>query len=152
MNDFVVPTVQVEVEALLSDGQHISGSVFLPSGTPHHAGPELPSEWLNEPTGFVAFLPTGGGTAFLLNKAAIVCLSVLATDDSGPADGLGEAHAVTIEAGPHCWSGALRVEGPPEKSRVLDLLNRPDRFLKLADGERHHLVRRSAVTRVIESR
>jgi hypothetical protein len=152
MNDFVVPTVQVEVEALLSGGQLISGCVFLPSGTPHHAGPELPFEWLNEPTGFVAFRPTGGGTAFLLNKQAVVCLSVFAADDSTLAEELASAHGVTVEAGGHSWSGILKVEGPPEKSRVLDLLNRPERFLKLVDGERHHLVRKGAITRVVESR
>lgn len=152
MNEFVVPTVEVDVEALLSDGQLLSGSVFLPSGTPHHLGPELPSEWLNEAVSFVAFRPTGGGTAFLLNKDAVVCLSVFGADDSGPSEDLGEPHAVTLEAGSHRWSGVLRVEGPPEKSRVLDLLNRADRFLKLVDGQRHHLVRKSAITRVSEAR
>ena len=152
MNDFVVPTVQVDVEALLSDGQMISGSVFLPAGTPHHAGPELPSEWLNEAISFVAFLPTGGGTAFLLNKQAVVCLSVFGADDQAAAEELASAHAVTLEAGGHRWSGVLKMEGPPEKSRVLDLLNRPERFLKLVDGERHHLVRKGAITRVIENR
>jgi hypothetical protein len=152
MNDFVVPTVQIEVEALLSDGQLISGWVFLPGGTPHHAGPELPSEWLNEPTGFVAFRPAGGESAFLLNKQSVVCLTVFAADDRGPVEDLASAHGVTVEAAGHRWAGTLRIEGPPEKSRVLDLLNRPERFLKVVDGERHHLVRKGAITRVIESR
>lgn len=152
MSQFVVPTIEVEVEALLSDGRLISGSVFLPSGTPLHAGPELPYEWLNEPSAFVAFKPAPGGGAFLLNKDAIVSLTVSAEADSRPADDLGEAHPVTVEAGPHGWTGQLRVEGPPEKSRVLDLLNREETFLRLVDGPRHHLVRKRSITRVIESR
>ena len=152
MSQFVVPTVEVEVEALVSDGRLISGSVFLPSGTPHHAGPELPFEWLNEPSGFVAFKPAAGGAPFLLNKDAVVCLTVPAALDSRPSDELAEAHEVTVEAGPHGWTGLLRVEGPPEKSRVLDLLNGEETFLRLVDGQRHHLVRKRAITRVLEVR
>ena len=52
--------------------------------------------------------------------------------------------------------GALRLEGdvvvdmPANHSRTLDLLNRPGAFLNVREGERHHLVCKSRITRVSE--
>ena len=39
---------------------------------------------------------------------------------------------------------------PAKHSRILDLLNRPGAFLNVREGERHHLVRKSRITRVSE--
>jgi hypothetical protein len=41
---------------------------------------------------------------------------------------------------------------PEEQRRVLDVLNRPGRFLTLRDGARHHLVQKNRITRVQETR
>jgi hypothetical protein len=40
---------------------------------------------------------------------------------------------------------------PVNHSRVLDLLNRPGAFLNVRDGERHHLVAKDRITRVMET-
>jgi hypothetical protein len=39
---------------------------------------------------------------------------------------------------------------PEGHSRVLDYLNRPQRFLTLREGERHHLIQKERITRVLE--
>jgi hypothetical protein len=39
---------------------------------------------------------------------------------------------------------------PANHTRVLDLLNRPGAFLNVREGERHHLVPKSRITRVSE--
>ena len=41
---------------------------------------------------------------------------------------------------------------PGTHSRVLDWANRPERFMVLQDGERHHLVQKERITRIIEVR
>jgi len=49
-------------------------------------------------------------------------------------------------------SGDVLVDMPANNSRILDLLNRPGAFLNVREGERHHLVRKSGITRVSEPR
>jgi hypothetical protein len=39
---------------------------------------------------------------------------------------------------------------PAHLSRVSDFLNRPDPFLIVRDGDRHHLIRKARITRVVE--
>ena len=41
---------------------------------------------------------------------------------------------------------------PEANRRVLDYLNRPEAFLTLREGDRHHLVRKARITRVVEIR
>ncbi len=53
-------------------------------------------------------------------------------------------------AGPCGLEGDVLVDMPANHSRILDLLNRPGAFLNVREGERHHLVCKSRITRVSE--
>jgi hypothetical protein len=109
-------------------------------------------EWMNDSTAFFPFLPDDSRTSVLLNKQELLVLSVSASADSG--DLLEEADSpirrVVVECGGRRLEGSLVIEMPATQSRVLDYLNRPEPFLTLREGERHHLVRKSRITRVVE--
>lgn len=151
MNDLSVPTVELEAEVLLADGRRLLGKVFLPPGTPRHSGAERPHEWVNDPRSFVAFLPQGAASAVLLNKHALISLSVAAQSDPSDAE-RGPGHEVLVSLGTHELRGRLHVDLPAHQNRVLDLLNAPEAFLQLAEGDRHHLVRKAAIVHVVQIR
>ena len=70
-----------------------------------------------------------------------------------PGDGPVLVHRqVALECGAMRLQGKVTLDMPTEKRRVLDFLNRSEPFLSLIDGDRQHLVRRAAITRVFESR
>ena len=48
--------------------------------------------------------------------------------------------------------GAALIDLPEAKSRVLDWVNRPENFLVVQDGDRHHLVQKERITRILEVR
>jgi hypothetical protein len=109
-------------------------------------------EWMNDPAAFFPFLPDGEGRPVILNKAQVAVVTVAAAADQD--DALEQAAAPTKRVRVEC--GALRLEGevlvdmPANQSRILDVLNRPGAFLNVREGDRHHLVRKSGITRVSE--
>jgi hypothetical protein len=126
--------------------------VFLPAAAESHAGAMRAEEWMNDPAAFFPFLPDGEGRPVILNKDQVAVLTVAASADRD--DTLERRAPPTRQVSVEC--GALRVEGevlvdmPASQSRVLDLLNRPGAFLNVREGDRHHLVRKSGITRVSE--
>ncbi len=152
MGQLSVPTVEVEAEVLLADGRRLLGKVFLPAEAPHHRGPERPHEWINEPRAFVAFLPQGAPQAVLLNKQTLICVTVSAQSDLGDAPELDAGHEVLVSLVGHELRGRLRIDLPAHQNRALDLLNAPEAFLVLTEGDRHHLVRKSAIVHVVQVR
>jgi hypothetical protein len=149
---FIVPRLLRAAEVLCTNGRVLRGRVFLPATAQGHAGAMRAEEWMNDPAPFFPFLPDGEGSPVILNKAQVVVVTVSAAADRD---------ATLEEIGPpvkrvHVECGALRLDGdvvvdmPADHSRILDLLNRPGAFLNVREGERHHLVRKSAITRVSE--
>ena len=41
---------------------------------------------------------------------------------------------------------------PPHQRRPSDFLNRPDPFLIVEEGDRHHLIRKARITRILDSK
>jgi hypothetical protein len=152
MSQLSVPTVELEAEVLMADGRRLLGKVFLPSGAPRHSGAERPQEWIDDGRSFLPFLPQGGASAVLLNKQTLISLTVAAQSDQSDAPEPGSGHEVLVSLGSLELRGWLRVDLPAHQNRVLDLLNAPETFLLLIDGDRHHLVRKSAILHVVQIR
>jgi hypothetical protein len=154
MSELRVPTVALAAEVLCADGRAFAGRVFLPASASRHSGPMRPEEWMNETPPFFPFLPDDGEAPVILNKSDIVVLTVEAVaDEPEPAEGLQVLERqVSIECQERRLEGTVRIEMPRSQSRVLDHLNRPEPFLALRAGERHHLIRKQRITRVIEIR
>jgi len=152
MSELRVPVVPVPAEALCADGRAFSGRVFLPASAASHPGPTRPEEWLNGPAAFFPFQLDEPGAPVLLNKRELLWLSVPAPAfEAEIADLAGVAtRFVRIECGVHTLTGRLVVDTP--ESRVLDHLNGPEAFLTVWEGERHHLVNKARITRVVDRR
>jgi hypothetical protein len=109
-------------------------------------------EWMNDPALFFPFLPDGEGRPVILNKQQVVMATVAAAADADETmDAVGvKVRHVHVECGSLRLDGEVLVDMPLNHSRILDVLNRPGAFLNVREGERHHLVRKSGITRVSE--
>jgi hypothetical protein len=149
---FRVPRLLRAAEVLCADGRVLRGRVFLPAAAESHPGAMRAEEWMNDSAPFVPFLPDGEGRPVILNKQQITVVTVAASADHDEAmDETGApVRRVRVECGALRLEGDVLVDMPANHSRILDLLNRPGAFLNVRDGERHHLVSKSRITRVSE--
>jgi hypothetical protein len=153
MTELRVPTIATAAHVTCADGRVFSGRVFVPAAAFRHTGPMRPEEWINEPAAFFPFLPDREDVPVLLNKDEVVAIGIAAApadEDLAPAqDGV---RSVAIECGAVRFEGDLRIDMPEGRRRVLDTLNRPERFLALRAGNRQQLVHKRHITRVLERR
>jgi hypothetical protein len=150
--EFQVPRLLRSAEVLCGDGRVLRGRVFLPATAELHGGAMRAEEWMNDEAAFFPFLPDGEGRPIILNKAQVVVVTVAASADQdetleqvGP-----PVKRVRVECGALRVEGDVLVDMPVNQSRILDVLNRPGAFLNVREGDRHHLVRKSGITRVSE--
>ena len=153
-SEFKVPTVALAAEAVMADGRRFRGRIFLPTAAHDHAGSMRPEEWMNDGVEFFPFLPDEPGGPVFLNKREVVAVTVAASSDR---DATLEAvplpaRRLSLECGRNRYTGEIVIDMPEHHSRVLDYLNRPGAFLTLRDGDRHHLVAKARITRVMENR
>ena len=147
-----VPRVLRSAEVLLADGMRLKGRLFLPASSDAHAGVMRVDEWMNEPTAFYPFLPDGEGRPVVLGKEQTVMLSVQAADDRDESlDVPAPRSRVLVECRQGKVEGEVVLDLPDQQTRVLDLLNRDQLFLTVEDGDVHHLVRLTRITRVVEA-
>jgi hypothetical protein len=155
MSEMRLPTVALAAEVLCADGRSFVGRIFIPVAAMRHEGPMRAEEWMNESGPFFPFLEDHEESPVLLNKREVLIATVLAEADLS-------ASPEAEEQSPHRWvivecrdrriEGELLIDMPIHRSRVLDYLNRADEFLTLREGDRHHLVQKARITRVLEAR
>jgi hypothetical protein len=148
MDELKVPTVPVPAQILCADGSRLSGTVFLPPGASHHAGPSRPEEWINDGSPFFPFLPADGSVAVILNKRLVVAVTVAAT----PGMILDVEREVQVEAAGEKLAGILHIDLPENHQRVLDYLNLAPDFVPLYSGQSLHLLNKRHVSRLKEGR
>ena len=156
MSELRVPTNPLEAEVLCADGRTFRGRVFIPVFASNHSGSMRPAEWMNEVQPFFPFLPDEGSGSFILNRNEVLVLTVSAASDTTEEDEeLAETavrRRVVVECRDRRYEGEIVIDMPPHLRRVADYLNRPDTFLTVVDGDRHHLIRKTRITRVVEPR
>ena len=154
MSELRVPVVPVAAKALCADGRVFTGRIFLPASAASHPGPTRPVEWMNGPAAYFPFQLEEGGAPVILNKHEVLWLSVPAPSfEAEIADLAGLiTRYVQIECGVHTLTGMLVIDMPEHHSRVLDHVNRPEPFLIIWEGERHHLVNKARITRIVDRR
>jgi hypothetical protein len=148
-----VPTKGVDVEVQSADGRTFRGKVFVPDVAVTHRGPMRAVEWMNEPAQFFAFVPEDGSASFLLNRSEIVVLTASAQADADLDDPEASGairRRVIVECRDRRYEGEIVIDMPAHLSRVSDYLNRADPFVIVSNGERHHLIRKERITRVLE--
>lgn len=154
MSELRVPTMALNAEVHCADGRVFEGRIFIPMTASRHSGPMRAEEWMNEPSPFFPFLPDDAKAPVILNKREVMVLTVPATADEGdvPEEAEVPERRVAIEAEDRRLEGIIVLDMPLNQSRVLDVLNRPGAFLTLREGDRHHLVQKERITRVLEIR
>ena len=150
-----VPTRALEAEVLCADGRTFRGRVFVPDVASTHRGPMRPAEWMNERASFFPFLPEKESASFLLCRSEVIAFTVSAdanVDPDDPEGAGGLRRRVIVECRDRRFEGDIVIDMPSHQSRVLDYLNGADPFLIVRDGDRHHLIRKERITRVMEPR
>ncbi len=130
MDDQRIKMHSRQVVMVLSNGSRMEGEVFLGLYEAHRNGPQKLGDLLNGENGFLPIRTAEG--VLLVNLALIVSVS---TETAGEADDLmrlGEKYRiqVTTLTGEDI-SAELFVNLPPDRRRVKDALNQPQRFLPL---------------------
>ena len=154
-DEYRIPTNALEVEILTADGRTFRGRVFLPDVAATHRGPMRAAEWMNEPTAFFPFVPDDGSAAVLLNRSEVLAFTVAAEADANlddPEGAGGKRRGVIVECGDRRFQGEIVIDMPPHQRRASDFLNRPDPFLIVEEGSRHHLIRKARITRILDSK
>lgn len=151
MSSLSIPKRQVRV-ALRSGAESLEGYVFVAEFAEHTRGAERVGEILNQPEAFLPLRDDRLDRVFLYNKAAIESLTVLEPDrrdweveelEFSPA----ERVDVTLVSG-EVLRGVTYLDPRPEKSRVSDMLNRPERFMVLVRDEGVTYVSKRHILRV----
>jgi len=152
VSELRVPTVALNAEVLCGDGRTFLGRIFVPASALGHAGAMRPEEWMNEHSDFFPFLPDDAEGPVILNRREILIISVPAAADADEVleEAANPRRRVVIECGGRRLDGVIVIDMPQNQSRVLDYLNRAGGFLTLRAGERHHLIRKGRITRVLE--
>jgi hypothetical protein len=152
MDELRIPTLTLAADVVFADGRQCAGRLFVPAAAPRHAGPTRASEWLNEPAEFFAFLPNDSADPVMVNKGEVLFVSVPAeANDAGSLDDVETPRpAVEVECAGRRFEGHLAIDMPAGQTRVLDYLNRAERFLTLRNGTRHFLFRKSGITQVFD--
>jgi hypothetical protein len=153
MDDYRVPTVPLTVELHCADGRRFAGRIFLPAQSSRIAGAMLPEEWVDTPQPFFPFSAEDGGHPTIFNKRDVVALTVkaeanLPPDDEEAADLA--LHGVIVEACGQRFGGDVLIDMPRNQRRIVDVLNNASTFVTVRDGDRHHLIQKRHITRVIE--
>jgi hypothetical protein len=152
MAELRVPTVTLPAEVVDASGDRSAGRVFVPALASAHTGATRPEEWINGGGDFFPFLPEGAKGAVILNKSKVVVVIVAAPADpeeEEEEEGL-PRRRVSVECGRQRFEGTLLLDVRENQRRVLDYLNRAERFLVLRDGPRRLLIRKDAITRLHE--
>ncbi len=146
-----VPKSQVRI-SLASPVETVEGFVFVAEFSEHTRGTERVGEILNDAAAFLPVRDLRDDRVYLYNKASIVALTVLEPDrreweieelEFSPA----EKVDITLASG-ETLSGITYLDPRRERSRVSDLLNRPEGFVVLVREEGVTYVSKRYIVRV----
>jgi hypothetical protein len=163
--EYRVPKREISAEASFLGNAHRNKLIRLLLGHPRkevrlflneraqsREGAERPSDLLNGPG---EFLPTleSSRKVVLLQKDALLVLSVAAEaefpsqDDAAGVAGAAVSVEVVLQDATEI-RGVVRFAMPEGRSRLVDFLNLPERFLAIREGNRARLVNKRAIVRV----
>ena len=119
-----------------------------------------PDERLNDDTDFFPFLPAEAPEPIILNKKQVTCVTF--DTRTFPASSAEQDEAIEVVSSPEhrvsvtfrgrTIEGVLLIDLPEYKSRVLDRLNHPERFLRIKNENWLHYVSRDHISKVTEVR
>lgn len=156
MRMYAVPKHSIPAEVALQGLESLQVTLFLSERAPTHSGTELPSDVLN---GEVSFIPAkdAGGQTLMLNKDALLVVSLDADQEYGHEPHYAEEHAagglstraiqVSLSDG-STRQGTVTYLLPEASRRIQDYLNVNERFLALRDDRTVHFINKRHITHV----
>jgi hypothetical protein len=154
--DLRVPTTTFTAEVVLLDGEALPGRFFVPAHTSLHPGPMRPDERLNDEADFFPFLPANSSDPVIVNKRQVAWVAFdvrtfpPSTDDDSYEAPSTPQHRVVVHCRGHKLEGVLVIDLPQYKSRVLDQLNHPERFLRIKEDHFLFYISRDHISKVVE--
>jgi len=114
-----------------------------------------PDERLNDDADFFPFLPAGSNEPVIVNKRCVAWVTFdmgtfPPSQDDESLEVVSPEHRVRVDCRGRRLEGALVIDLPEYKSRVLDRLNQPERFLRIKDDRFLHYVSRDHISKVVE--
>ena len=152
-DDLKVPKQRAQVEVLLPGGAVRQVVVFLSEFASTHTGPERLSDLLNAQDEFVPAVDTATDAMSFLGRHTIAAARVAGEWEPPEPVARGELHdlEITLVDG-SILRGTVSIVMPPERSRLLDWLNDPQPFVRLAEKEKVALVNKRHIARVAKVR
>lgn len=150
MDDLRVPKHRTSVEVVLSGGAPLRLVLFLAEAAPDHAGPEVPLDLLNGRHDFIPALDEASGAMSFLHRAGVPVLRVDRALDADPDDlTLPTEHEVDVLLRDGTsLAGLISYVRPPDRSRLVDVLNESPPFFRLLQGDLVAYVNKAHVARV----
>lgn len=151
-----VPTTTFTAEVVLADGEGLRGRFFVPSYTSLHPGPMRPDERLNDEADFFPFLLSDSPEPVIVNKKQVAWVAFDMRTLPQPNEEESyevvstPEHRVSVHCRGRTLEGVLVIDLPEYKSRVLDRLNQPERFLRIRDDHLLYYVGRDHISKVVE--
>jgi hypothetical protein len=152
MRELTVPKRRVEVTVHLVGGIESRVTLFLAESSASRDGGERVRDLLERGGEFIPAFDAAAGAMTFLRRSAILLVVAPREAPSGEADEVTvpTEHEVelTLDDG-RALRGLLSYVLPPERSRLVDHLNEPPRFLALEGSDALRLVHKAHVTRVL---
>jgi hypothetical protein len=152
-NSLKVEKIPVDVTMIMRGGEELTGTIFLDMHSRTHAGPERISDVLNAGAEFIPLVLKDGRTV-LLNRRRIVTGCCRAEDDESDALALGIVSDISagirLEDG-RTLNGMVRMEMHRENTRLSDILNGNEDFIRVRDAGTDNFVNRAYVNWFMET-
>jgi hypothetical protein len=151
MEELRVPKRRVGVEVVLPGGTARRVTVFLAEAAAGHAGPERVADLLNGTAEFFPVVDEASGGIAFLHRAAVALVRVRREHDGDDAEAetLPTEHDVELALTDGAVvRGLVSYVRPPDRARLVDVLNEPAPFLRLLEGEGVALVNKRHVAGV----
>ena len=148
-NPLKVEKLPVEVTFVMLGSEELTGTIFLDLHSRHHAGPERMEDIVNSGARFIPIL-LADKSVVLLNRQRIItahCRQREADEYEEMTRGLLTDIKATIRLSDgRTIAGVLRTDMPREHTRLSDLLNQQEDFVRVVDHEIEYFVNRAYAT------
>lgn len=137
MDELRVPKRNVSVQVIMPGGVARQMALFLAEAAPGHAGPEVPLDLLNGRDDFIPALDEAAGAMSFLHRPGVPVVRVArALDADADEVTLPTEHEVEVQLQDGTALGGLvSFVRPPDRTRLVDVLNEPQPFFRLIQGE-----------------
>lgn len=150
MSDYRIEKIRCPVVVRTHSGETITGEIFLQPFVRPGGENERPQDILNGEDPFFPVALADGDTLLIAKEQVLELSTPRGEDDDGDAGALGRPIVIEVRlVSGDKHAGAIFLDMPSDRPRLLDFLNRDDeRFLTLHGTERRFLINRQAIEHV----